>query len=164
MQITDRNLSLREKKGLRKKMIEACIEKQQLLIDDFKNRIHALLETEGLGNEEEYDNQHQARIAQNAMEINFVNQALEFANREMTVLQFISTFLDAIHVQPELGAVVVTDQASFFVSTSIEQFEVDGRSYIGLSTHSPLYLAMSGKKKGDIFFHHSTVYSIQDVF
>lgn len=38
-----------EKQGLRKKLIDACIAKQQFLIDDFKDRIKALTESRGLG-------------------------------------------------------------------------------------------------------------------
>lgn len=68
-----------EKQGLRKKLIEACIAKQQFLIDDFKDRIKTLTESHGLGNEESYDNDVVANNSANVSEINTLNHLLEFA-------------------------------------------------------------------------------------
>ena len=36
-----------DKQGLRKKLIDACVAKQQFLIDDFKGRIKTLTESQG---------------------------------------------------------------------------------------------------------------------
>jgi hypothetical protein len=51
-------------------MIEVCIEKQQSLINDFDTRIKTLVETPGLGNEEEYNNDVLSHQSQDVSEIN----------------------------------------------------------------------------------------------
>ena len=43
-------------------------------------------------------------------------------------------------------------------------FEVDGEKYIGISTHSPIFQAMSGKSKGDTFSLKQKKYMITDIF
>jgi hypothetical protein len=149
---------------VRTEMLHACIEKQQLLIDDFKVRIETLLQTEGLGNEEEYDNSEQANTSQRMDEVNSLTKALDFANREMDILNYLEFNVADKHEQPELGAVVITNLNTFFISVSTEQFELDGQTFIGLSVHSPLFQVMREKKKGDTFNYNKITYKIIDIF
>ncbi len=153
-----------EKITLKNKMLEACIKKQQSLLNDFKARIETLMENEGLGNEEEYDNNQLANIAQGIVEANALNDAIDFANREMNQLLYLKSIHDDVHEKAEFGAVVVTDIATFFISTSIEQFELEGETFIGLSIYSPLFLKMKGKRKGETFFYNGVTYQIDDIF
>ncbi len=153
-----------EKITLKNKMLEACIKKQQSLLNDFKARIETLMENEGLGNEEEYDNNQLANIAQGIVEANALNDAIDFANREMNQLLYLKSIHDHVHEKAEFGAVVVTDIATFFISTSIEQFELEGETFIGLSIYSPLFLKMKGKRKGETFFYNGVTYQIDDIF
>ncbi len=153
-----------EKIALKNKMLEACIKKQQSVLNDFKARIKTLMENEGLGNEEEYDNSQLANIAQGIVEANALNDALDFANREMNQLLYLKSIHDDIHEKAEFGAVVVTDIATFFISTSIEQFDLDGETFIGLSIYSPLFLKMKGKRKGETFFYNGVTHQIDDIF
>ena len=108
--------------SLRSKLLSACINKQQLLIDDFKQRIKALTETEGLGNEELYDNSDVAAGSQKTLEINTINSLLEFAETELLVLETIRQTLDTKRESVSLGAIVVTNYNTFFISASLEQF------------------------------------------
>lgn len=145
-------------------MLEACIKKQQSLLNDFKARLKTLIESQGLGNEEEYDNNKLANIAQGIVEANALNDALDFANREMNQLLYLKSIHDDVHEKAEFGAVVVTDIATFFISTSIEQFDLDGETFIGLSIYSPLFLKMKGKRKGETLSYNGATYQIADVF
>ena len=153
-----------EKIELKKKILRACMEKQRLLIGDFKSRINSLTETAGLGNEESYDNSELAGEQSKIAEINTLNTLLEFANREMELLENIKLMPTIIQEKAVLGALVVTSLNSFFISASIEFVEVEGQRYFGLSTHSPLFLAMSGKGKGDSFAYKGKHYEINDIF
>lgn len=159
-----RNMSTPEHQTLKKKLLEACIVKQQSLIDDFNVRIRNLLDSQGLGNEEEYDSNELSQKAQAAEEINSINEALSLANEEMAVLDSLQRISkeEAHNVSP--GAVVATNRDTFFISASIEQFDLDGDTWIGLSTKSPLYKAMKGKKKGDSFKCNGIAYKILDLF
>lgn len=152
-----------EKHGLRKKLLDACIEKQQFLIDDFKGRITALTEAQGIGNEESYDNDIVADNSARTSEINELNKLLEFANDELRVLQSIKRTEHIIREQVAAGAIVVTNRCTFFISASLENFQVDGHSYVGISTSSPIYHAMEGRTKGDAFTFRKVEYKIKEV-
>lgn len=153
-----------DKQGLRKKLIDACVAKQQFLIDDFKGRIKTLTESQGLGNEESYDNDVVANNSINVSEINTLNHLLEFANSELRILENLKVSQELIRNRVAPGAIVVTNHRTLFVSASLEQFRVDGHTYVGISTSSPLYLAMEGRQKGDTFTFKGTEYKIKDVF
>ncbi len=64
-------------------------------------------------------------------------------------------------VQP--GAVIKFNNRRFVVCVSTTRFEVDGKTYMGISTQSPIYLAMVGLQKGDVFTHNGTDFEVQDV-
>lgn len=153
-----------EKSELKKKMLAACIAKQQSLIKDFRERIKSLTEAEGLGNEEYYDDSELSIQSSRVSEINTLNQLLEFANHEMELLENLKITHDVIHDRAVVGAVVVTDNKTFYISASIESFSVDGQPYLGISAHSPLFQAMSGKRKGDSFSFKGKHYRITDIF
>jgi len=156
--------TITEKQNLRRQLIDACMEKQQQLIDNFRDRIKTLTEAEGLGNEESYDNDVLAKNAEKVAEINTLNELLEFANSEMRILENLRETETIIRDIASPGAVVVTDRGIFFVSASLEHFRVNGDPYIGISTNSPLYRAMEGASKGDTFSFKGTEYRIRDVF
>lgn len=149
---------------LRSKMLEVCLLKQQSLIDDFNTRIISLLAGNGLGNEEEYDNQVLAQRTQRNDEVDGLLQARNLAYLEMNELLRLSRLPYAVHTQVEPGAVVVTDRDTVFISVSIEQFEVDGEPFIGISTQSPRYQIMKGLRKGNTFRCKGRKYTITDIF
>ena len=152
------------KQQLRGKLLDACITKQLFVIDDFKERIKSLTETEGLGNEELYDSADQASKSQKAIEINELNELLKFATTELEILKSLRETQQLKRDQPSLGAMIDTDRETFFISASMEQFTVDGRKFIGISTKSPVFSAMEGKEKGDSFYYNGTHYKIKDIY
>lgn len=153
-----------EKADLKRKMIESSIEKHKLIIDDFSIRIKELRHNDMIFNEGDFDLDISSYNYQSLNEANLIADQLEFANEELELLYRIKSFINTIHDKVELGAVVETNNATFFVSASIEQFEVEGKEYIGLSTKSPLFLTMNGLKKGDVFEYNDLKYSILDIF
>ncbi len=64
-------------------------------------------------------------------------------------------------VQP--GAVVKFNNRRFVVCVSTTRFDVDGKTYMGISTQSPIYLAMTGLQRGDVFTHNGTEFEVQEV-
>ena len=63
----------------------------------------------------------------------------------------------------EVGAVVITDNRNFIVGPSIEEFEVDGRTFQGLTTEAPLFADLHGKRKGDLVKSNAAEYHVLDV-
>jgi hypothetical protein len=152
-----------QRDALKRKLLEASINKQNALIKDFKNRISSLLSSEGLGNEEMYDSNELAQTSQKTNEVNSLNEQLEFANQELEVLRWLTTQETKQHEKVELGALVVTNHRSFFVSISAEQLDVNGDHFTGISVHSPLFLAMKGKQKGEKFSCNGASYKIKEI-
>ncbi|TXF89981.1 hypothetical protein FUA23_08485 [Neolewinella aurantiaca] len=72
---------------------------------------------------------------------------VEALQRDINIL----TGLDSIEptVEVQLGDVIETDQGNFFVAVPADEFTVEGKSYRGISTQSPLFQALKGKKDGD---------------
>lgn len=64
-------------------------------------------------------------------------------------------------VQP--GAVIRFNNRRFVVCVSTSRFEVDGKTYMGISTQSPIYLAMAGLQEGDVFTHNGTEFEVEEV-
>ena len=63
----------------------------------------------------------------------------------------------------DIGALVITDQASFLVCVSLETLEVDGQSYSGVSLQSPVMQEMAGKKAGESVKVNDRTFKIQSV-
>lgn len=146
------------------KILDAAIHQHETVIRDFRERIHAMMHHEGDVNEEAYDIQTQSFQAETTTKVDLLSEQLEFANRELDELMRMKADVGSIHDVVRRGSVVKTDREIFFVSASIERFQVDGQSLFGLSVSSPLYLAMKGKKVGDVFSYGKISYCILDVF
>lgn len=150
---------------MKEKMLEASIKKHQTVIDDFATRIKELKEEEGSLGYETYNSMARRPYNEQVMpEMDAINRQLQFANEEMDLLYRLQNSGDIMRDEVNVGAAVKTDKGTFFVSASIEQFNVDGEEIMGLSTKSPLFQAMQGKKAGDSFTHNDTTYLIREVF
>lgn len=64
-------------------------------------------------------------------------------------------------VQP--GAVIKFNNRRFVVCVSTTRFDVDGGTYMGISTQSPIYLAMVGLKQGDVFTHNGVEFEVEEI-
>jgi hypothetical protein len=62
------------------------------------------------------------------------------------------------------GTVVYTNFQNYFISIGIGEIKIDGESYVTVSTQTPLYQILHGKKKGDEFSFLDQKYKILDVF
>lgn len=141
---------------LKKQMLEEGIKKHRTVINDFTSSIKELLTSNG--------NSSQVSIKEAVQKANQIADQLEFARKEMQILQDMQHTIQSIHKNVQLGSVVVTDKDIFFVSVSIERFEVNNLKVFGLSRKTPLFMAMEGKKKGDTFSYGGITYHIEDVF
>jgi transcription elongation GreA/GreB family factor len=63
-----------------------------------------------------------------------------------------------------LGSVVITEAQSYFVAISIGEVKIDDGAFYAISTHSPIYKAMSGRRKGETFNFRGKDIKIIDTF
>lgn len=146
---------------IKDEIIKQCLIKQQSLINDFNARLGDLKQSQHFEME---INEWEDSARSSFSEFNILREALDFAMEEMRTLNFIKSNLDSVHITPDLGAVVVTDKETFFVSVSIEEFFADGKRYFGISTKSPIYHAMSKKTVFETFSYSGVTYSIKEIF
>lgn len=144
----------------RHEILDACIVKQQLTIDDFEKEVLSL-RNEITDHSEIASQEHRGGAERNEMLVR-MEKELNFLKNELRVLENIDPDLE--HNQVQLGAVVITDQRIFFISTSVELVEVNGHCLYGISTKAPIFASMRGKKTGDAFEHAGVRYLILDVY
>ncbi len=153
-----------DKAQLKREILTAGLKKHEAIIQDFQNRIKEMIATDGNINEEEYDSHVQSQKAETLTEVSLLSDQLQFANRESYELKRLEWSIEDQHRVVAFGTVVVTDQGTFFISASIEEFSVNGQPVFGLSVLSPLYKNMRGKKVGETFKYGGKRYLIKEIF
>ncbi len=147
---------------LKETVLRTAISRKRAVVDDFNQRIKDATATDGNVNEEEYDNQKKAFEAQILSEVNLLTEQLQIAERDLADLQRIDVNAGESDVVG-FGNIVKTDQRTFFVSTGIEDFVVNGQTITGISVHSPIYHAMQGKRPGEKFTQSGISYTIREI-
>ncbi|GMQ29140.1 hypothetical protein [Algoriphagus confluentis] len=141
-------------------ILQACLIKQKLTIHDFEKEIHSL-RGEITDHSETVSQGQRTGAERNEMLVR-LEKELTFLKNELWVLENIDPELE--HGQVQLGAVVITDQRTFFISTSVELVEVNSHCLFGISTKAPIFSSMRGKKAGEAFEHAGVRYLILDVY
>jgi hypothetical protein len=159
----NQNVHGMKKVELKQKILDAGKAEHQTVIDDYRNEIKRLQEGEMGVFDGQMDDQQMAYNNEVNERINHLAEQLNFAVDEMNLLNRLIVE-EPLHKEVMLGSVVDTDKRKFFVSVSIEEFTVGRTEYFGLSTKTPLYKEMAGKKKGDKFALRNMKYVIKDVF
>ena len=141
-------------------ILEACLQKQNELIDGFSNRLETM-ESDAIDHDHS-PSQTESRTAGKMELLNAVAKELDFAKREMEFLKNLDPSKVATIVEP--GAVVVTNKRTIYICVSIEEFEVQGKEFFGMSFKAPLFIAMRGLSKGTSFKYNETEYDILDIY
>lgn len=141
-------------------ILNACIQKQEELVESFKQR-----ETEmrdDAYSQDGSESQAEDRKAGKLEIINALGKELVFAHEELLFLNSLNGTKESNVVEP--GSVVTTDQLTFFIGVSSEKVEVNGEEFFGISTKAPIYASMEGLAKGAAFQFNETKYQIKDVY
>ncbi len=62
------------------------------------------------------------------------------------------------------GALVITNQLKLYISISAGQLSLDGDTYYAISMHTPLGIALKGKKAGDIVAFQNKTHEILQIY
>jgi hypothetical protein len=141
-------------------ILQACIEKQDELIDHFKKRESEV--NDDTFSQMESASQSEDRRAGKYELLKALGDELAFAQQGLTYLNSLDVTKDSSVVEP--GAIVVTGQLIFFIGISIEKVEIDGATIVGISTRAPIYASMKGLQKESAFKFNETNYVIEDVY
>jgi len=138
----------------------ACLRKQDILLTDFEQEINRL--TEEITRGKEMPSQEQeGRTESNELLVRLEHEVI-FAKKEQIILESLDVEREFTQVEP--GAVVVTEQQVFYISSSMEKIEVDGVEFFGISTQAPIYAAMKGRQSGDSFTYSGVTYRMLEVY
>lgn len=145
----------------KEKIYDACIARQNELIDNYKNELAEL--DEEMNTRDHSASQTDHNLAAERQEMHqAMNKELDFLKYEMQILRNLD--MKKTYDTVSLGAVVVTDKRTFFVSVSIEEVEIGDHKVFGLSTEAPIYNKMKDKSKGDTFEMNGLAYKILNVY
>jgi hypothetical protein len=144
----------------KKTILQACIIKQQLIVDNFEKEIEGLKKE--IFGQDVIPSQGDYSAAERTEVLERYERELRFLKDELQVLAAID--VESEFNEVKAGAVVQTNRQIFFVSVSIERVEVNGTEIFGLSTEAPIYAEMKGKIKGDAFVMNNMEYQIIDIY
>ncbi|KPK85168.1 MAG: hypothetical protein AMS27_08185 [Bacteroides sp. SM23_62_1] len=145
---------------LKSRLLKECERVQKKVVDSAKaamDEVQLALNEYG-PNKDRYDSFRDQLIGKRDM---FSTQ-YQKAHSEFTVLHKINS--KNINKIVEFGSVVLTDSCKFFISISAGKIIIDGQTYYAISPMVPLYKAMEGMKKGDVFEFNGKKQTIQDLF
>jgi len=144
-------------------ILEAAIAAQKAIINDLEKRTKDIMANDGNVNEEEYDSTEQSIKSALVDEAEALSDELTLVRNELRDLEKLHSLTErCTTVQP--GAVVTTDHGLFFISASVEEFNVGTSRFFGISVNSPLYKKMKGKKTGDKFRFGKLEYNIKHIY
>jgi hypothetical protein len=159
-----KNIYMTESKlSLKQDILNAAIQKQQTLINDFNHRLHEMSGGEKYINETQLDAQQASFNIELNEKMGGIATQKTFAEAEMNILNQLKNSL-ANQEQIHVGSVVITDQRNFFVAVSSEELLVNGVKYFGISAKAPIYATMAGKRTGESFQMNDLVYNIIETF
>jgi hypothetical protein len=150
-----------KKSEIKKALLDKCMEMQNNIIDLAKKGIADAQESvnDQKGNTEEESDSFretmQVTIDMHARQLDEGIKGLAILNRINPAI----TYKDIV-----LGSIVCTELQNYFISISLGEVIVDKKKFMTISTISPLYKAISEKKKGDTFELRDKKYKITDVF
>jgi transcription elongation GreA/GreB family factor len=149
-----------EKLEIKKQLLRTCIEYQKESIHTAQRAIASVKESVEEERSSIEDSMESFRESLNTEKDMYSRQVQE-GIESLSVLNRISI---AEHNTVKLGSVVKTSLHNYFVSISQSEMKVDGEGYLAISTHSPIYQLLQGKKKGDEFSFRNQHVKLLDVF
>ncbi len=150
-----------ERVVFKRDILNRCIELQAGVINTAKR---AMDEAQESANEEKGSTEEKFDSFRESMQItrDMYARQLQEAIDGLALLKRIVIVPIADSVK--LGAVVHTNLQNYFISASLGELDYDENTYMAISTQTPIYQALAGKKKGDTFVFRDQKYRILEIF
>jgi hypothetical protein len=146
---------------LKRKIYEESLRKQEALV---KTSNEAMLQAQESANEEKgaLGEKFESFREQCQLDRDMYAKQLQEAMTGYAILKQIQ--IEKEYDKVTAGAVVITDSQSLFIAVSIGSIKVENKNFFVISTQSPLFQAMSGRKKDETFSFRDKTHKIIDVF
>lgn len=147
--------------ALKKKIWEACLQKQQSLTSTVKE---AMVQAQEAANEERGSMEEKFESFREQLIRDRDMFARKLADNMASLDALRQVDIGKVLNQVQPGAVVATEKQQFFIAISLGEIKVEGETFFAISTQSPLYQEMDGKKAGEVFEFRGVKNKIQKVF
>ena len=148
---------------LKNKIHERGSQNVRIVVNDFQERIDDLKAVTINNDDAESASQSEARRDSDIELMDTLADQLDFSVKELETMKSMD-LNGADHDKVTFGSVVHTDNRNFFIGVSIDNFEVEGRDYVGISPRAPLYKELEGSKVGDKVTFNGMSYKVEEVF
>lgn len=151
----------KEPTSIKRAVLEAARLHLRSTADHLRERINDLKSVTQPGEGSESASQTESRRGSDVELMESLSEQLEHVERDISLLDKIDPSVRLEVVQ--YGAVVHTDSRNLLVAASVEDFEANGRHYLGVSTKAPLIHALSGAAAGEEVDFNGTLYTIKEI-
>lgn len=146
---------------LKEQLLEAC---QKLVDEKLKTIETAIAEAQNAANSETKStagDKHDTSRAMMQLEVEQKSKQLAEARKLKQALTQINP--KTTHSKAQLGSIVSTSSAHYFISASIGKVEIDGEIYFAISAISPVGQAVLNKSQGDQFTLNGKSFTIESI-
>lgn len=147
---------------LKNKIVAQILKEKQEALDNIL-RMQRLDEGEAQATMDDTENYYEdGKIDQARNRITARSTVADALAREIGILKGIDSIEPTEEIQ--LGDVVHTNMGKFFVAVASDPVEIEGETYTGISTESPLFQALLGKHNGDAITVNGNTFTLQKSF
>ncbi len=134
---------------LKEQVLQACLLQQQESTQRLRETVKQVQESANEEKSASSGDASESMREQLQYDVDMYSRQLDQATAAYAALKLIDP--NQLHSTVKHGALVMTDKTNVLVGVSIGKIIVEGKTFFTISTDSPLYQAMDGKKKGETF-------------
>lgn len=147
---------------LKEQVLQACLMQQQESVQRLKETVEQVKESANEETAGSSTDDSDAMREQLHADLAMYARQLDQAKASFAALKLIDPNQATSTIKA--GALVMTDKTNVLVGVSVGKVQVEGKTFFTISTESPLYQAMGGKKKGDTFEFRDQKQTILEVY
>jgi hypothetical protein len=144
---------------LKKDLLNRCLEIQKANVNLAKKAMEEAMKS---ANEEKVSEEMSDSFRENmhATRDMYARQVQEGLNN----IGLLNRIMIQEHDRVKFGSVVFTNFQNYFISTGLGEIKSDDKSFLTVSTLSPLFQILADKRKGDTFMFLDRLYTVIEVF
>ena len=148
-------------KQLKAKIYKACEHYLQLRLDTLKERLDDI--NESLASETKSSAGDKYETGRAMLHLEKEKQMTQLVTLKESKKKLSSVKTDSLFISVEQGALVKTNQGSFYIAISAGKLQIDGEEFFAITLLSPIGKMLFQKRVGDSFAFRGKEYYIYEV-
>lgn len=144
------------------KILSECLRLQKAIVENAKKAMNEAQESANEGDDNTEEKLYNSYREEMHNKRDMFARQYELAIDDLNTLNQIVTSKE--YRQAEFGSVVETDGGTYFISISLGQIKVEGKSIFAVSALAPIYKSFDGKKKGDTYSFRDKSFKIKEIY